>query len=98
MLGWLPDQQEPSTSTIEGTEPVSTSSPSKESPLEDRHEDDQLMETPKPHNLPQRELRNRGELKPSRRLIELMLAEIDEPENFSQALNSLNKQHWEAAM
>ncbi|KMQ87258.1 retrovirus-related pol polyprotein from transposon tnt 1-94 [Lasius niger] len=33
-----------------------------------------------------------------RRLIELMLAEIDEPKSFSQAVNSSNKQHWKKAM
>lgn len=58
-------------------------------------EENQPMETPK---LPERKLHDRAVLNPPRRLIELMLAEVDEPKGFVQAVNSLNKQHWKRAV
>jgi len=70
---------------------------SEDSSSEDLYEETQ-METPKVMALPKHELRNRANMKSPRRLLESMLVEIDEPESFSQLINSSDKQHWKAAM
>lgn len=58
--------------------------------FKDLHEEDKSTETPKQS---QNKLQDRTKMQPPRRLIESMLAKIDEPESFSQAVKSSNKQH-----
>lgn len=92
---WIPDRpetinEEPKDQRNALPSPVPTNSSS-----EDLPEEDQSTETPKPS---ERGLRDRAAIRPPRRLIESMLAEIDEPGSFSQAINSPDKQHWEQAM
>ena len=52
---------------------------------------DGLIESP-------RHLRDRSTIKSPERLIEVMLAEIDEPRSFAEANNSRERLHWKAAM
>lgn len=70
-------------------------SPPEASSSKEVHEKNQSTETQK---IAQQKLRDQTTMKPPRRLIESMLAEVDEPENFSQEINSSNKHHWKKAM
>lgn len=63
---------------------------SKDSSLDS--EDTLLEETPK------RELRDRSKLNQPKRLIEIMLAEINEPRSYNEAVKSEEYHHWKAAM
>lgn len=45
-----------------------------------------------------RQRRNCATLKPAERLIETMLAEMDEPKNYTEAVNSTESLHWKVAM
>lgn len=45
-----------------------------------------------------RQLRNRQQLKKPDRLIEIMLAEINEPKNYTEAITSVDHEHWRKAM
>lgn len=45
-----------------------------------------------------RQLRNRQNLQAPKRLVEIMIAEVDEPRNYSEAIKSAEKTHWTTAM
>jgi len=44
------------------------------------------------------ELRTRYKLNPPKRLIEIILAEVDEPQSYTEAIQSENWRHWQTAM
>lgn len=45
-----------------------------------------------------RQLRDRENLKAPKRLIEMMVAEVNEPNNYTEIMMSAKKIHWSAVM
>lgn len=59
---------------------------------------DTLQVSETPLSTTGRQLRDKKILKAPRRLIELMVAEVNEPKNYTEAMMSAEKAHWSTAM